>query len=330
MKNIVGIILFFFLYKISFSQSDSLKYGLKGKIIRSIGGSPTNSSELYAGLKGKKLNTGTIHKSTDFGKTWKPLNNGSSISPYTSDIQAIAVASDLTNTIYAGTWKDGLYKSKDQGKTWKRDVNFPSSDIRSIKTGIQNPLLVYAATSSFGVIKSIDGGSTWIRCTPEVINTSFQFAWSIELDTKNDRIVYAQTYSKGVWKSIDQGNTWKQVLDTKGKTCWDMKISEDSKNIWVATSKSGANLSAIYHSKDGGNNWKELPNTPQIGLSQINMIDNKTLIIGSWKQGVFILKNDKWIKIDSVDFDTISEIITDKNQIVIGSWGNGIYRVAID
>ncbi len=327
MKNIVAVLLLFFICKINFSQSDSL---LKGKIIRSIGSSPTNPSELYAGLKGKKLNTGTIHKSTDYGKTWEVLNNGKSISPYTSDIQAIAVSTNPTNTIYAGTWKDGLYKSTDHGKTWKKDVNFPSSDIRSIKVGVQNPLLVYAATSSFGVVKSIDGGNTWIRSTPKVINNSFQFAWSIELDKKNDSIVYAQTYNKGVWKSTNQGSTWKQVLDTKGKTCWDMKISEDSKDIWVATSKNSANLSAIYHSKNSGISWKELPNVPQINISQINVINDKTLIIGGWKQGVFIEKNNKWVKIDSVDFDTISEIMIYKNQIVIGSWGNGIYRVAID
>jgi len=195
MKRLYTILIFVFVYQFVFAQIDSLKFGLKGEIIRALAKSPNSPNTYYAGLKGNLLGTGKVYKSEDSGKTWEVLNNDLAISPYTSDIQAIAISQDPQHTIYAGTWKDGLYKSIDDGQTWQKDHHFPSSDIRSIKTGRQNPLLVYAATSAFGVIKSTDGGQTWKRISPEMIDKTFKFAWSVEIDESNDATVYAQTFS---------------------------------------------------------------------------------------------------------------------------------------
>ena len=331
-KQIIIVLILIFQYQVTNSQSDSLKFGLKGKIIRALGKSSTSPPIFYAGLKGGELGSALIYKSEDFGKTWFPLNNNKPISPYASDIQAISIANDSANSIYAGTWKDGLFKSVDNGKTWKKVLTAPSSDIRNIKMGIQNPLLIYASTSSFGVMKSTDGGETWKRNDPKTIGSTFKFAWSIELDEKNDTIVFAQTFNKGVWKSIDQGNSWKQTLDIKNKVCWDMKISKDSKTIWVASSKSRGSMSSIHYSRDQGETWNEIENVPQIGVNQINVIereDKKIIIIGSWKNGVFILENEKWTKIEKIDFNVISEILLNNNELLIGSWGNGVYNIKL-
>lgn len=331
-KQITIGFLLIFQFQAAISQSDSLKFGLKGSVIRSIGKTPTSPPIFYAGLKGDKLGSAQVFKSEDAGKTWFALNDGKPISPYASDIQAISIANDATNSIYAGTWKDGLFKSTDNGETWNRVLKMPSSDIRSIKTGIQTPLLIYASTSSFGVIKSTDGGETWIRNQPKTIEKTFKFAWSIELDEKNDSIIFAQTFTKGIWKSADQGNSWKQVLDTKGKVCWDMKISKKSKSIWVASSKSGDSISSVYHSENYGETWKEINDTPQIGVNQINVIESnneKIIFIGSWLNGVFVLENEKWKKIEQVDFKVISEIVLNDTELLIGSWGNGIYNVKL-
>lgn len=318
--------------QLAISQIDSLKFGLKGKIIRSLVNTPTSTSIYYAGLKGEEFGSALIYESEDFGKTWIPLNNGKPISPYASDIQAISIANDSKNSIYAGTWKDGLHKSIDKGKTWERILTIPSSDVRSIRTGIQTLSLVYASTSNFGVIKSIDNGKSWKRNNHKTIARTFQFAWSIELDQRNDSIVFAQTYDKGVWKSTDQGNSWKQILDVKDKVCWDIKVSKKSNSIWVAASKSADTISSINHSENHGETWNEIKNVPQIGISQINVIesnDKNIIIVGSWTNGVFMLKNEKWKKLEKVDFNAISEILLNGNDLLIGSWGNGIYNITL-
>ena len=327
--SIIGLMLIFQCHN-AITQMDSIKYGLKGKIIRALCNSSSVPSECYAGLKGDKLGAGLVYKSEDFGKSWFVLNNGEPISPYVADIQAIAISNHNDNIIYAGTWKDGLYKSIDKGSSWNRITAVPSSDIRSIKTGVQTPSLIYAATSSFGVIKSADGGLTWERNDPAAIDSSFKFAWSIELDQRNDNIVYAQTFNKGVWKSIDQGNSWQQILDVGNKVCWDAKISNKSNSIWVAASKSRDSLSVIYHSMDQGETWHELDNVPQIGASQINVIERSAgdiIYIGSWSDGVYVLNNNMWTKVESVDYQQISEILINGQALLIGSWGNGLYKL---
>lgn len=328
--QIIFGLLLIFQFQIAFSQADSLKFGLKGKVIRALGKTSTTPAIFYAGLKGEKLGSAQLFKSEDSGKTWLPLNDGKPISPYASDIQAIAIAKDASKSIYVGTWKDGLFKSVDQGETWEKVITIPSSDIRSIQTGIQTPQLVYASTSSFGVIKSTDGGATWRRNDPETIESSFKFAWSIEIDERNDSTIFAQTFNKGVWKSIDQGNSWKQVLELKGKVCWDLKVSNNSKSVWAAASKSGDSISSIHHSNDQGETWKEIDNVPQIGVSQINVIERNgenLIFIGSWSNGVFVLENEAWKKMEQVDFSVTSEILLNGNELLIGTWGNGIYNV---
>ena len=311
------------------AQVDTIKYGLKGKIIRAFEQSTVSPNTYYAGLKGASFGTGHVYKSTDAGVTWHVLNNGEPIDPYVADIQAVAESKLPNPILWAGTWKNGMFKSLDYGETWVKDMSCPSSDIRSIRTGIQNPSLIYAATSTFGVIKSTDRGATWHRNTPAVIDSSFAFAWSIEIDPVDDRIIYAQTFGDGVWRSVDQGDSWTQLLDTDGQVAWDMKIA-DHGELYVAASKRGASESTLYHSTDGGATWVQVSDAPQIGINQIATHEHdgeSTIYVGSWQDGVYQLMGGVWSKVDSVDHGTIAHILNNENGVLIGSWGNGIYQV---
>jgi len=193
-KSILITSLVLFCCQIGLSQQDTITFGLKGKIIRALEQSANSSSTFYVGLKGNNMGAGLVYKSEDAGESWHVLNNGLPIDPYVADIQAVAETNLQNRTLFAGTWKNGLFKSEDAGMSWTKDFNFPSSDIRSIRAGVQNPKLIYAATSNFGVVKSLDGGLTWKRNTPAQIDSTFQFAWSIEIDPNDDSIIYALTF----------------------------------------------------------------------------------------------------------------------------------------
>ncbi len=329
-KHIILALIFLIQYQSAFAQIDTIKYGLKGQIIRALSYSPASPNTFYAGLKGNNFGTALIYKSEDAGKTWEALNNGKALNPFAADIQAIAVASDKAMSMYAGTWKEGLFKSIDQGNTWQKVLTAPSADIRSLKTGIQHPNLVYAATSAFGVMKSTDNGATWMRNDPAAIDSTFQFAWSIEIDENNDNIVYAQTFRNGIWKSIDQGETWKQILAVEDKVSWDLKVSDQS--IWVAASKSRDSISVVHFSADSGSTWEMLDDVPQVGVNQINVVehnDSQQLYLGSWSGGLYKLEDKIWTKVEDVDYDTISEILPTEKGVLIGSWGNGIYELGM-
>ena len=283
------------------AQVDTILHGLKGKIIRAMEKSNAAPGTYYAGLKGNTLGTGLVYRSTDHGQTWHPLHDGQPIDPYVADIQAVAGSSLPGHTLYAGTWKNGLLKSDDGGRSWQKDVHFPSSDIRSIRIGRHNADLIYASTSSFGVVRSTDGGQHWQRNDPALVDSTFRFAWSIEVAPHSDDIIFAQTFSDGVWVSRDQGKTWQKSLDTEGKVCWDMHISDDGGDIWVASSQRGDSASAIYHSSDLGATWTSLPEVPQIGINQVSVSQRdgeETLVIGSWQDGIYIRRSGSWSKVD--------------------------------
>ena len=317
----------------SLAQTDSLTMGLKGQIVRAFEQSANSPRTFYAGLKGNRLGTGLMYKSEDAGETWHALNAGQAIDPYVADIQAVAQSNAPDATLWAGTWKSGLFKSGDGGATWQKDVHFPSADIRSIRMGVQHPRLIYAATSAFGVVKSTDGGQQWQRPPAAMIDSTFSFAWNIELDPTNDQVIYAQTFGDGVWKSTDEGSHWHLSLDTEGKVCWDMHVGREAKNIWVATSKRGDTLSTVYHSVDHGATWQEIPDVPQVGVNQVNVVNRNgknILFIGSWQGGVHRYEDERWTKEEEVDTDAIAHILVLENKVLVGSWGNGIYLIDVN
>ncbi len=67
------------------------------------------------------------------------------------------------NIVFAGT-HDGVYRSTDRGKTFKR-ANFPDKnmEIWSFLVDAGNPKLVYAGGSPTAVYRSEDSGETWKR-----------------------------------------------------------------------------------------------------------------------------------------------------------------------
>jgi photosystem II stability/assembly factor-like uncharacterized protein len=210
----------------------------RGGRVTAVAGVASQPMVYYFGATG-----GGVWKTTDGGINWEPITDGSVFG--TGSVGAIGLSDSDPNTIYVGMGEspvrgnvshgDGVYKSTDAGKTWKRVGLEDTRQISRIRVHPRNPDIVYVAALGHifgpneqrGVFRSKDGGKNWER----VLHRSDR-AGAIDLiaDPGNANILYAafwEVYRKpwtlesggpggGIFKSLDGGDTWTEITRNPG------------------------------------------------------------------------------------------------------------------
>ncbi|MDT7690304.1 MAG: hypothetical protein QOE46_3063 [Acidobacteriota bacterium] len=203
-----------------------------------VAGVPSQPFVYYFGSTG-----GGVWKTTDGGVTWEPLGDQTF---KTGSVGAIGVSESDPNIVYVGMGEetlrgnvshgDGMYKSTDAGKTWKKLGGLDDTrHISRVRVHPRNPDLVYVSAIGHafgpneqrGVFRSKDGGKTWEK----VLYRGPQ-AGAIDLtfDPTNASVLYAAFWqivrkpwtfesggpSSGLFKSTDGGDTWQEITRNPG------------------------------------------------------------------------------------------------------------------
>lgn len=206
---------------------------------------------------------GGIWKTTDYGRTWKPIFDGQS----SGSIGALAVAPSDPNVIYAGSGEglrrpdlaigNGIYKSTDAGAHWTHLGLRDGQQINAVAVDPRDPNRVFAAVvghpygpnAERGLYRSTDGGTTWQRVLAKDADTG---AMAVTFDPQNPDTMYASLWASrvapwhylqvyelgannGLYKSTDGGSTWTKL--TRGLP---------SKPGRIAMSVSPANDRIVY------------------------------------------------------------------------------------
>ncbi len=249
---------------------------------RSLGsaGSPGRPNEYYFGATG-----GGLWKTVDGGSEWKAVTDGQITS---SSVGAVAVAETNPDIVYIGmgevqlrgsiTQGDGVYKTKDGGKTWRHLGLKETQAVARIRIHPTNPDIVYVAALGHpygdneerGVFRSIDGGNTWDK----VLYVSPKAgAVDLIIDRNNPKVLYASTWEvqrkawkmwggggdSKLWKSTDGGDTWTDLTSNTGMPAPPIgKIGvtvspADSNRVWAIVE---ANEGGVFRSDDGGKTWE--------------------------------------------------------------------------
>ena len=252
----------------------------RGGRCTAVTGVPSQPGVFYYGATG-----GGVWKTTDGGINWESVSDGSVFG--TGSVGAIAVADSDPNTVFVGMGEspirgnvshgDGVYKSNDAGKTWKRVGLEDTRQIPRIRIHPKNPDLVYVAALGHvwgpndqrGVFRSKDGGKTW-----EKILSRGNKAGTIDLilDPSNPHILYAgfwEVYRKpwtlesggpgsGIFKSTDGGDTWTELTRNSGLpkgTIGKVGIAVSPANperVWAIVE---AEDGGVFRSDNGGATW---------------------------------------------------------------------------
>ena len=232
---------------------------------------------------------GGVWKTTDAGGTWQNISDGFF---KTGSVGAVAVSESDPNVVFAGmgehavrgvmsSYGDGVYKSTDAGKTWKKIGLDLTRQIAGISINPTNPDIVYVAaqgalygpTEERGVYKSVDGGTTWKKVLYVDEHTGCA---DLSMDMTNPRILYAAMWDhqrtpweirsggkgSGLYKSTDAGETWKKIEKglpkEKGKMAVGVSRSNPEKVYALIEGDSRKELGGLFASDDAGKSWSRV------------------------------------------------------------------------
>ena len=227
------------------------------------------------------------------GGVWKTTNAGTSWTPVFDDqpsysIGDVAIDPSDPDIVWAGTgenvsgrhvaWGDGVYRSRDGGRTWRHMGLAASEHIGRILVDPRDGNTVFVASEGplwsaggeRGLFRTDDGGNTWQAVLTVDENTGVT---DVEFDPIDPEIMYAATYERrrtvwsllaggpgsGIHKSTDGGRTWRRV--TTGLPGGDMgkigiDVSPADRNVVYATIEAGPEERGFYRSSDRGESWE--------------------------------------------------------------------------
>ncbi len=258
---------------------------------RTVGaaGVPGKPNTFYVGV-----NNGGVWKTTDAGRVWTPIFDDQP----TGSVGVLAVAPSNPDVIYVGSGEglqrpdlstgDGVYLTRDGGKTWKntglRDgqqissvVIDPKDENRAFVAVLGHP---YGPNKERGVFRTTDGGKKWEKVLYKDEDTG---AVALALDPADAKTVYAVLWQSrlgpwenGVWqgpgsglfKSSDGGTTWKPLTkglptaaDGLGRIGLDVSRTDPKRLFAIVDAPT---LGGLYRSDDAGESWQLINPDPRL------------------------------------------------------------------
>ncbi len=362
---------FTFLITLPILSQDKAPDPYKGLSFRSIG--PALTSGRIADIAFHPENENVWYVAVGSGGVWKTTNSGTTWNPI-FDSQPVYSIGCLTldpgnpNTIWVGTGEnvggrhvgfgDGIYVSRDAGKSWKNMGLENSEHLSKIIVHPDNPDVLWVASQGplwnsggqRGVYKTTDGGKSWKRTLGD---DAWVGATDLLIDPRDPMVLYAATWQRhrtvaaylgggpgsGIHKSTDGGESWTELKNgipsvNKGKI--GLAMSHFNPDQIYAAIELERTKGGVFMSEDGGQSWTKQSNTVSGGTGphyyqelyasphvdgRLYLMNNYVKISEDHGKTFYTMNEDK----KHVDSHAMAFKKSDPNYVLFGTDG-GLYE----
>ena len=241
---------------------------------------PENNSIWYVAV-----GSGGVWKTQNAGTTWNPVFDKQS----SYSIGCVTIDKNNPNVIWVGTgeniggrhvgYGDGIYLSKDAGKSWENMGLKNSEHISKIIIHPENSNILWVAAQGplwakggeRGLYKTVDGGKNWKKTLGD---DEWVGATDIVMDPRNPNRLYAATWQRhrnvaaymgggpgtAIYKSEDGGENWEKLekgLPKSNMGKIGLAISPQKPDVLYAAIELDRRTGGVYKSTDRGASWEK-------------------------------------------------------------------------
>lgn len=242
----------------------TVEVSLPGSDAQCLAVAPGDRDNVYAGLR-----EGGVRRSVDGGWTWEDCGL-----PEPSVFSIAVSAAD--GAVYAGTEPSRLFRSDDQGETWREleslhalpsrpSWSFPprpwTSHVRWIAPSPHNADLLLVGIELGGLMRSSDGGESWQDHRPGAQPDVHSLAWHPRTPGR----AY-EAGGGGAAFSTDAGESWQPADEGRDRHyTWSVAVDPDDPDCWYVSASTGpfaahgrGDPEARIYRRRGGEPWQPL------------------------------------------------------------------------
>ncbi|MBI5726823.1 MAG: hypothetical protein HY965_03150, partial [Ignavibacteriales bacterium] len=273
-----------------------------------------DGTNLYAGVESHG-----VHKSTDFGVTWRGLYKGFGNTANNWGTQSIRSLLITPNKMFAGTYANGMYFSTDKGENWVKQTGIANGT--TIRTMFLKGSDIYAGTA--GVLKSTNNGSTWVNPSPTFSTAVNQFAVA-------GGVLFAATDGKGIRASTDDGVTWtgrNSGITGDTNNFYFSAIIAKGNTLFATGSTGNSSSPKVFKSTDLGLNWSNAGGTLSSSGTELYLHQGNDIYLGTNNQGTYRTTDDgqAWAKVDSLKGNPYIISFTSYGDTILAGGNSGLF-----
>ena len=207
-------------------------------------------------------------RSTDQGRTWRPVLGGTPSRPF--DVRSVTVDPRSPRILYASgsdAQGSGLWGSRNAGDSWTK-AGSVALDRLQVDSGAG---ALYGDDSGVRLQRSLNGGAAWttVLRSPDATSSEAARMSFRPGDPAREALAVGRT----LYRSVNGGASWKLSNSLAGVFDADLDPADPSRLI-AATS------SALYLSEDAGQSWTRASSEYLWYLEILTRVDAQTLLAG--------------------------------------------------